>query len=102
MQRDFLVRSLPIFTQLHTLKMNDVGVTAFLHVAECVSLCSKLKKLAICGQEVHQDFNLFASSKNIEWLKVSLTESEAISEIFLVYLSCNLLELKYIRGDYII
>ena len=50
---------------------------------------------------MHKDLNLFASSKNIEWLTVALNENQRITESFLEYISCNLPELKYLdlRGD---
>ena len=95
-QRNFLIQSLPNFTKLHTLKSVKVGHTAFVHVAECISLCSKLKKLSIVEKKVPKDLNLFASSKNIEWLGITLMKDQAIAESFLKYMGYNLLELKHL------
>ena len=94
-QRNFLIQSLPNFTKLHTLEIFDDSNCV--DVAKCVSLCSKLKSLAIVTEKgVNKDLNIFASSKNIERLNVSLTEDQPIIENFLEYMSCNLLELKYL------
>ena len=96
-ERDFLMRSLPNFTKLHSLEVWRIEDFVLVHFAECISLCSKLKRLAVVADEgVNKDFNLFTSSKNIEWLNVSLTKDQAIIYSFLDYMNFNLPELKYL------
>ena len=95
-ERDFLIQSLPNFTKLHTLELNDLDDPVFVYLAECISLCSKLKRLEIFGQQIHKDLNLFASSKNIEWLSITLNDEPRITKNFLDYMTSELLELKYL------
>ena len=98
-QADFLINSLPNFKKLHTLEFKNFSSDAFTkleHMAECISLCSKLKKLNIYDNKIHEDLNLFASSKNIAWLTISVNSDKIITESFLNYISCNLIQLKYL------
>ena len=102
-KRDYLNRSLPKFTKLHTLEFrNPNDIFYFYDVAECISLCSELKKLSIINFQIHEDLKLFASSKKIEWLTISLSRDQVVTKRFIDYMSSNVLELKYldISGDY--
>ena len=99
--RDFLIKSLPNFTNLHILHLYFVGRIGFVDTAESISLCSKLETLVIIDKGVDKKLNLFASSKNIESLALPLSGEPKIVESFLEYMSCNLLELKhlYLKGS---
>ena len=100
-KQEFLIKSLPNFTKLISLQFFHVRRNALVHLAEGISLCSKLKKLTIFPKGVLEDLYLFTSSKNIESLSIGLAKDQRITERFLDYMSWNLLKLKYldIGGD---
>ena len=100
-KKDFLMNSLVNFMKLHTLEVYNFNGIAFDCIDKCINSCSSLKTLTIWNVTVNENALLLNSlSKNIETLTVFCmvnSEDELVVERFLRYISCNLLEVKYLH-----
>ena len=96
-QRDYLIGSLPNFTNLRTLQFHKI--INFATVSEIISLCSNLKQLFIevlNNFEIGISLQLFSLSKKIETLSIFFITNQRDTDNFFQYMSCNLLELKHL------
>ena len=104
LQREYLTISLPSFAKLHTLEFRSFyGYTDNDAIAECISLCGKLKKLTLFDMIFYSEENLMKSVsnlKNVEILRVRAMMENVATKSFIDYISHNLQELKHLHlGD---
>ena len=98
LQRDFIIQSLPNFTNMHTLELRDIN-DAFAPAAECISLCGNLNSLSIntifCFSEENL-MNAVFNLKNLTQLTINNMDEGTVTKKFIDFISCNLKELRYL------
>ena len=100
LKRDYLIKSFPSLVKLRTLKfINFFDNLNYDFIAESISSCGKLNNVTLDRMRYYSAENLLKSVdelKSLEMLRVAWMERGIVGKKFLDYISCNLLELKYL------
>ena len=99
-QKVYLSKSLPSFKNLQALTFASLE-NNFDQIAECIELCFNLKKLTLKDCNLSSEKKLIetiSSLNNLELLSVGCSyHDDIVSYDFCQYISCNLLQLKYLK-----
>ena len=94
---NYLIKTWPYFEKFRKLRFESYDGNGFTDIAECISLCSKLKELDLNTIPTCTENDLIksiASAKNLESLSLN---DVAVTDTELKYISLNLLELKNLK-----
>ena len=96
LEDDYLIKSWTKLTKLHTLELKYYDETTYYPKADCISVCSNLRKLTSCNFGICEDDNVSCLPESLQSLSICWQSTQVSMQNFLDYLSYNLLELKYL------
>ena len=85
---------------MHTLEFCAIDCNNSDHIAECINLCGNLKNLSLDDLQYSEEnlMNSILGMTNLESLTIKRMKRgiNIVKKVFIDYISCNLVELKYL------